>query len=251
MKIEELIQYLDDFLEVRRFRDYAPNGLQVEGRDNIERIVTGVSASAALIQQAIERDADAILVHHGYFWKNESARITGIKAARLKALLQHDINLLAYHLPLDGHPVVGNNAQLAQLLELKGAVLDGDNLAQGLVWHAHLDKPMAIEQFRHRVAQKLGREPQHIAAGAAEIQHVAWCSGAAQNYIADLAGYHVDLYMSGEISEQTVHVAQESGIHYFAAGHHATERYGVKALGEHLFDKFELEHEFVDIEIPV
>ena len=251
MKIKELCQYLDEFLDVRRYRDYAPNGLQVEGRENVERIVTGVTACAALIDQAIELDADAILVHHGYFWKNEDARVVGLKARRLKALLKHDINLLAYHLPLDGHPVVGNNAQLGQLLELKGAALDAEVLAQGLVWHAYLDRPLAVEQFHRHVAEKLGRVPLHIAGGPREIQHVAWCSGAAQHYINELAPYNVDLYFSGEISESTVHVAQEAGLHYFAAGHHATERYGVKALGDHLFDRFEIQPQFVDIDNPV
>jgi len=249
MKTNELCEYLETFLDVRRFRDYAPNGLQVQGRDQIEHIVSGVSATAALIDQAIEHDADAILVHHGYFWKNEDPRVIGLKAKRLRALLAHDINLLAYHLPLDAHPVVGNNAQLGKLLDLKGAVLD-DELAQGLVWHAHLDQPDTATNFYQFVTERLGRRPLHIPGHTREIRHIAWCTGAAQGYIDDMAAYHVDLYISGEISEQTVNVAKESGVHFIAAGHHATERYGVKALGEHLADKFELRHEFIDIDNP-
>jgi len=251
MNIKELCLYLDEFLQVQRYRDYAPNGLQVQGRETVERIVSGVSASAQLIEKAIAVNADTLLVHHGYFWKNENPRIVGIKAARLKALLGHDINLLAYHLPLDGHPVVGNNAQLGLLLDLNGIPLDKDNLAQGLVWHTHLDHAVPVTQFRQLVADRLGREPLHIAGGGDEIRHVAWCSGAAQHHIQDVAGHHVDLYISGEISEPTVHAAREYGMHYFAAGHHATERYGVKALGQHLADKFEIYHQFIDIDNPV
>jgi len=251
MKIKELCQYLDEFLQTARYRDYAPNGLQVQGREDVERIVTGVTASAELIRKAIELNADAVLVHHGYFWNNEDSRVVGMKAVRLKALLANDINLLAYHLPLDGHAVVGNNAQLGRLLELKAAALDPDNLAQGLVWHAHLDRPQPVLQFCRAVAENLGREPLLIAGGPAEIQHVAWCTGAAQNYLQAVSAYQVDLYLSGEISESTVHVARECGLHYVAAGHHATERYGVKALGEHLADKFEIQHDFIDLDNPV
>lgn len=249
MNIEELQDYLHQFLEVDRFKDYCPNGLQVEGKPEIECIVSGVTASQALIEQAIEKRADALLVHHGYFWKNEDARIIGIKAQRLKLLLQHQINLLVYHLPLDAHPVVGNNAQLGKLLELKGAVLDPE-LAQGIVWHAHLDYPMPASEWAAQLADKLGRAPMHIPAGNQEIQHIAWCTGGAQGYISDMAKYAVDAYLSGEISESTVHAARETGVHYFAAGHHATERFGAKALGEHLQDKFGLEHYFIDIPNP-
>lgn len=250
INLEELVAYLDDLLEVERFKDYCPNGLQVEGRPVVRKLISGVTASRALIEAAVEREADALLVHHGYFWSGEDARIIGMKRQRLQILLQADINLLAYHLPLDAHPVYGNNAQLGERL---GIVVDGQFGASepAIGLYGHLSEPITPSGLSSRIEQVLQRTPLHIAGGKSVIHHIAWCTGAAQGYIEQALSLGVDAYISGEISEQTVHIAREAGIHYFAAGHHATERYGVQALGQHLAAHFGLEHEFIDIPNPV
>lgn len=246
----DVLALLERTLEPGRFSDYCPNGLQVEGRAEVRKVVTGVTASLALIDAAIERGADAILVHHGYFWKGEEARIIGMKRARLKKLLDHDLSLLAYHLPLDAHPVLGNNAQLAKVL---GLVIDGP-LEPGNVRSigntAVLPEPMPATAFAEHIAARLGREPQLIAGGPAAIRRIGFCTGGAQGYIDQAIALGLDAYLSGEISEPTVHAARECGIHYFACGHHATERYGIKALGEFLQQETGIAVEFVDIDNP-
>jgi len=251
VKTEALIAALDSLLEPGQFRDYAPNGLQVEGRSEIKRLVTGVTASQALLDAAVEWQADAILVHHGYFWKGEDACIRGIKRNRLKTLLDQDINLLAYHLPLDAHATLGNNARLGELLGLKvtGGLEPGNPRSIGLV--GELESPLSATEFAERIAAVLQREPQHIAGGPEKIRTVGWCTGGAQGYIEKAVALGLDAFISGEISEPTFHSAQENGIHYFAAGHHATERYGAEAVGEHLAEQFGLEHRFIDIPNPV
>lgn len=250
VQLKDLLSYANNVLEIERFQDYCPNGLQVEGRNEIKKIVSGVTASQALIDSAVTEKADVILVHHGYFWKGEDAQITGIKYQRIRRLIENGINLLAYHLPLDAHPLYGNNAKLAQRLDLEitGSFPPG-NAAVGL--YGKLKTPMLASEFGQKVAVSLQREPLHIGDNNHRIQSLAWCSGAAQSYINDAAQLGVDAYLSGEISEQTVHIAQECGLHYFAAGHHATERYGVQAFGEHLAAHFALEHQFIDIPNPV
>lgn len=245
---DELVNYLHQLLNVADFEDYAPNGLQVEGSSTVAKIVGGVTASQALVDAARERGADALLVHHGYFWKGEDPRVLGMKQRRLKALLAADINLLAYHLPLDAHPRLGNNARLAELLGLRAeGGFGGGDIGQ----YGCLAAAMSGEAFAGLLAQKLGRTPLHIAGGNHQIRRIAWCTGAAQGYIEQAAELGVDAYLSGEVSEQTVHVAREVGIHFFAAGHHATERYGVQALGAHLAGEFGLNFEFVDVDNPV
>ncbi|NPA71338.1 MAG: Nif3-like dinuclear metal center hexameric protein [Gammaproteobacteria bacterium] len=246
MQRTELIDYLDDLLEVSSYQDYAPNGLQVEGRKEINTIVTGVTACQALIDAAIELKADAILVHHGYFWKNEKPQIVGLKQKRIKALLMNDINLIGYHLPLDGHAILGNNAQLAQLWSLEDITPK-----PGLVRLGKLNKSMNMAQFKQVISGSLGRDVLHLPGGPQEVQTIAWCSGGAQGYIDQAIEWGADVYISGEVSEQTTHQALESGIHYLAAGHHATERLGVKALGEHLSYKFNVVCHFIDINNPV
>lgn len=247
MIINKLISYLDDYLSVDAYQDYAPNGLQVSGANEVYKIVTGVTASQALIDKAIELNADAILVHHGYFWKNENPTITGIKQKRIKSLLAHDINLIAYHLPLDGHSIVGNNAKLGEIWGLE----DITNDIQSLVRLGSLPKPMDIKDFKQLVDNSLSRVSLHLPGGPNKVQTVAWCSGGAQGYIDQAIEWQADIYISGEVSEQTTHLALENNIHYLAAGHHATERLGVKALGEHLAEKFSLEVCFIDLENPV
>lgn len=248
--LRDVLALLDRTLEPGRFNDYCPNGLQVEGRKTLRRIVTGVTASQALIDAAVERDADAILVHHGYFWKGEDARITGMKRARLKTLLDHDLSLLAYHLPLDAHPQFGNNAQLARVLGLTidGPLEPGNPRSIGNT--AALSAPLSPTEFALHIADRLGRVPQLIPGGPAEIRRVGLCTGGAQGYIDQAIALGLDAYLSGEISEPTVHAAREGGIHYFACGHHATERYGVKALGEFLQQETGIDVQFVDIDNP-
>ena len=251
LKRDHLLGLLDDELQTHRFRDYCPNGLQVEGREQVRRLVTGVTACQALIDAAIVEEADAIFVHHGYFWKNEDQRVRGMKKQRLQPLLRHDISLFAYHLPLDAHPQLGNNAQLARRLGLhmEGGLEPDNPLSVGNV--GRLDEPMSAEDFAAHVEAVLGREALHIGDSQDEIETLAWCTGAAQGFIEQAQALGVDAYLSGEISEPTTHFARETGIHYFACGHHATERYGVQAVGEWLANEHGLEHIFIDIDNPV
>jgi dinuclear metal center YbgI/SA1388 family protein len=248
MKRDELARYLDETLETARFRDYCPNGLQVEGRAEVLHIVAGVTASQALIEAAIERRADALLVHHGWFWKGEDGRITGLRKARISRLLAHDINLFAYHLPLDSHAELGNNAQLAARL---GWIAEARFGEQDIAWIGRPASPMTAGELAQSIAAKLGRVPQLVGDPARPVRRIAWCSGGAQGYFEQAIALGVDAYVSGEISEQTVHLARESGVAYLAAGHHATERFGAEALAQHLAGKFGLSCEFVDIDNPV
>ncbi len=248
MKREELVGYLDELLVPGKFRDYCPNGLQVEGRAEITRIVAGVTASQDLLDATVALHADAILVHHGYFWKGEDGRVTGIRRQRLATLLANDINLLAYHLPLDAHPELGNNAQLARLL---GFVPESRFGEQDIAWLGALAEPCDLSTLTARVSAVLGRQPQVIGGDDRMIRRIGWCSGGAQGYFEPAIALGVDAYLSGEISEQTVHLARESGVAYLAAGHHATERYGVQALAGHLARQFGIACEFVDLDNPV
>ena len=248
MQREELNRYLDGLLEISRYQDYCPNGLQVEGRGAIRRIVSGVTASHELIQAALAQEADAILVHHGYFWKGDDPRLTGTRRARVALLLAHELNLFAYHLPLDAHAELGNNAQLGKRL---GLAETGRFADQDIGFCGALAAPMRLDAFAAHVAHRLGREPLVIGEPAREVRNVAWCTGAAQGYFEDAIGLGPDAYLSGEISEQQVHLARETGVAFVAAGHHATEKYGVQALGEHLAARFGVEHRFIDIPNPV
>lgn len=246
----ELLGYVTGLLDVTAYEDYCPNGLQVEGNPRIRRIVTGVTASLALIERAVDLEADLLLVHHGFFWRGEDPRITGMKQRRIRLLLQHGIGLAAYHLPLDGHGELGNNAQLAELLGFPVTGRFGQGPGGGIAMHATLAGPLEVEEMGSLLSQRLGREPLFISGGDHPIRRVGWCSGGAQGYIEQAAALGLDAYISGEISESTVHAARELGVHYFAAGHHATERYGVRALGDHLAARSGLRHEFVDVPNP-
>lgn len=251
VELKNIISELAVLLDTRQFNDYCPNGLQIEGRPNVRRIVSGVTASQALIDEAVRLQADLLLVHHGYFWRGEEPVLTGMKRRRISTLLEHDISLLAYHLPLDAHAVLGNNAQLGKLLGwgVGEALSHHNGKPMGLV--ADLPEPLSADQVSALLNDRLQREPLHIAGGPAQIRRIAWCTGAAQSYMHHALAAGADAFISGEISEQTTHIAQEEGIHYFAAGHHATERYGVQALGEWLEKRFDLEHHYVDIDNPV
>lgn len=244
----ELLSYVDELLAVGNFRDYCPNGLQVEGTGEITKIVSGVTASQALIDAAAKSGADLLLVHHGFFWKGEDPRITGMKGRRIAALLKYGMNLAAYHLPLDAHPELGNNAGLGRAL---GLGVTGRFGRDDLGMFDDLAAPLTPAQVSERLRAALEREPLWIDGGGQGIRRIAWCTGAAQGYIEEAADCGADAFISGEISEYTTHIARERGIHYFAAGHHATERFGVRSLGEHLAETFGLEHTFVDIPNPV
>ncbi|NLP65328.1 Nif3-like dinuclear metal center hexameric protein [Paraburkholderia sacchari] len=244
----ELELYLNNLLESARFKDYCPNGLQVEGRRRVEKIATGVTASLAFLEAALEWGADAVLVHHGYFWRNEAPQITGRKHRRLKALLANDLNLFAYHLPLDSHPELGNNAQLGAKLGWIGEKRFGD---QDLGWMTTLPMPITLAHFSAQVEQTLGRAPLVLGDPDWELRHVAWCTGAAQGYFDAAIDAGADVFLTGEISEPTTHTAAESGVAFLAAGHHATERFGVQAVGAHLAEAFDIEHLFIDIHNPV
>ncbi len=246
----ELVQALDSLLQPQNFRDYGPNGLQVEGKPEVQTLVTGVTASRALIERAIDAGADAILVHHGLFWRGQSGCITGWMKQRLALLLQHDINLLAYHLPMDAHPELGNNAQLGVQLGFQAEQQFGEqNLVfsgyplQGAFLHA--------QALARHVEQRLGRQVT-LVEGAPErpIQRLAWCTGGAQGYFEAAIEAGVDAFLTGEMSEPQAHYARECGVAFLACGHHATERYGAPAIGASIAARFGLQHQFIDIDNP-
>ncbi|OOF58974.1 Nif3-like dinuclear metal center hexameric protein [Rodentibacter myodis] len=246
----ELEQLLHQKLNADKISDYAPNGLQVEGKANIQKIITGVTASQALIDYAVSQKADGILVHHGYFWKSENPCIRGMKGKRIKTLLVNDINLYGYHLPLDVHPELGNNAQLAALLGIENLQPLENSPASIPVWGT-LAEPISAEDFAARIEQALNRKPLICTEnGPHLIRKIGICTGGGQGYIDLAAAKGCDAFITGEVSEQTIHSAREQGIHFFAAGHHATERYGIKALGEWLAKEYGFEVEFKDIDNP-
>ncbi len=257
----ELATYLEKLLDAARFRDYCPNGLQVEGRQDVSRMVCGVTASQALLEAALAADADAVLVHHGYFWRGEDGRITGIRRARLKTLLENDISLFAYHLPLDAHAELGNNAQLARLMgwTVEGRFADQEVGFLGSTTGGSPTEGSAKPRgtagtagvVAEQLALKLGRLPLLVGDATRPVKRIAWCSGGAQDYFEQAIAAGADAYVSGEISEQTAHLAQESGVPYIAAGHHATERYGVQAVGAHLAERFGIESRYVELDNPV
>ncbi|MDH3715395.1 MAG: Nif3-like dinuclear metal center hexameric protein [Gammaproteobacteria bacterium] len=251
IELFRLVAYADELLDSAGFKDYCPNGLQVEGRAEVVRLVSGVTASAALLDAALDARADAILVHHGYFWRGEAPCVTGIKRSRLRLLLTNDMSLIAYHLPLDAHREFGNNAQLANRLglQVEGVVEQGS--AGGLLWYGRPAAALSAAEFATHLSKCLLHEPVLIGDPDQTVSRLAWCTGAAQGFIEEALALQVDAFVSGEISEQTVHFAREAGLAYFAAGHHATERYGVQGLGAHLAEKFAIEHRFIDIHSPV
>lgn len=248
MKLVELVEYLDRLLEPAKFRDYCPNGLQVEGRAEVRLIVAGVTASQALLDAAVAEGADAVLVHHGYFWRGEDGRICGIRKRRLATLLNNDISLLAYHLPLDAHPQLGNNAQWAAALGWQAQGRFGE---QDVGWFGELPQTKSLSSVAESLGAVLRRPPLLIGEGTKPIRRLAWCSGGAQGYFEQAIALGVDAFVSGEISEQTVHLARESGVAYIAAGHHATERFGARALAAHLAENCELDCRFIDVDNPV
>lgn len=252
MQQKNVENYLNNLFMVDQFQDYCPNGLQIQGTNEILKIVTGVTASQALIDRAIEEKADTIIVHHGIFWKNDPYVIRGMKYQRIKALLDHNINLFAYHLPLDAHAELGNNVQLGKLLEIKQIQALEGVTPVGIIMQGELNRTLSGEQFAQQLSTTLNRPCLHIAPPSnKKIKRVAWCTGGGQSYIEIAAEQGFDAFITGEASEKTTHIAREMNIHFFAAGHHATERNGIKALSEHLVNQFELSVEFIDIDNPV
>ncbi|WEM43944.1 Nif3-like dinuclear metal center hexameric protein [Photobacterium sp. DA100] len=248
----QLESVLNELLSPHLIKDYCPNGLQVEGKSEVKKIITGVTACQALIDRAIEEQADALLVHHGFFWKGEAAEIRGMKYRRIKALIENGINLYAYHLPLDVHPTLGNNAKLAEMLDIEvlGGLEEGN--PNSVAIYGQLSQPLSGEELAARLSITLHREPLHIGDNAPkEIKTLGWCTGGGQDFIELAANKGLDAFISGEISERTVHISRELGIHYFSAGHHATERYGIKSLGEYLADKHKFDVVFIDVDNPV
>jgi dinuclear metal center YbgI/SA1388 family protein len=243
----EIDQYLNTLLDVARFRDYGPNGLQIEGNPEIRKIVSGVTASLAFIDAAIEAEADAVLVHHGLFWRGHDGRITGWLKARIERLLARQVSLFAYHLPLDAHPEWGNNAQLGRLFGWQPAGTFGE---QNLGVHAELPAPLTLDELGAQVRQALGRAPLVVPGDGRPLRRVAWCTGGAQGYFEAAIAAGADVFLTGEISEPQAHYARETGVAFVAAGHHATERYGAPALAAHLAQHFGLEHQFIDIDNP-
>jgi len=249
-KLSTLVEYGNRTLEVDRFRDYCPNGLQVDGQEQVARLVTGVTASARFLDAAIAAGADAVLVHHGYFWRGEPASLVGMKYQRIRRLIENDVALLAYHLPLDCHQRFGNNAQLALRFDLTVTERHAAGDVDDLLWVGELATAEPAEAFQRRISTALARNCLAVGQTDREIRRVAWCSGGGQRFVSQAAALGVDAYISGEISEQTTHEAEEQGVLYIAAGHHATERYGVQAFGAHLANEFDIEHQHIDIENP-
>ncbi|MCX7115751.1 MAG: Nif3-like dinuclear metal center hexameric protein [Gammaproteobacteria bacterium] len=249
MDVTQLSQYLDELLQVQLYSDYAPNGLQIAGKPKLERICTAVSASLEVIQAAVQCKADALLVHHGYFWKNEAPQLVGIKKERVKALMVNDMNLFAYHLPLDCHLELGNNVQLGKMLQLTHMESHTLNRTPHLLWSGQLAAPQSFDACLAWLRDVFG-QVNPVQAGERPIKRIAWCTGAAQDYIESAASLGVDAYISGEISERTYCQAKELGLHYFACGHHATEKLGIQALGNHLATQFQVTHHYIDSDNP-
>ena len=251
MQLHEFEKYLNTLLKPEQIKDFCPNGLQIQGREKITKVITGVTATQALIEQAIAEKADALVVHHGFFWKNESYVIRGMKHKRIKALMDNDINLFAYHLPLDIHPTLGNNAQLAKLFAIENVEpLEAGN-ALSVAVRGEFAQALTAQALEQRISKELNRTCMHIAPPSNKvIKTVAWCSGGGQNYIELAAEQGIDAFISGEVSEQTTHIAREMDIHFYCAGHHATERYGAKALAEHFNQHLPLQAKFIDIDNP-
>ncbi|AZS77111.1 Nif3-like dinuclear metal center hexameric protein [Achromobacter spanius] len=249
-----LASWLDDTLQAARFKDYCPNGLQVEGRSEVGHIITGVTASEALLRAAVERGADAVLVHHGWMWRNEDRRVIGTRRTRMALALKNDLNLYAYHLPLDAHPSLGNNAQLARVLGLVPARRDDGSPRtcgqDNLVWLGEATGLTTLGQLGARVAERLGRQPLVVGDPDQPLSSVAWCTGGAQGMLSDAVDAGASAYLTGEVSESTVHLARETGVGFIAAGHHATERYGAQALGQAVAEQFGIKVEFIDLDNP-
>lgn len=249
-----LAEWLESTLQTQRIKDYCPNGIQVEGKDTVRHIITGVTASQALLDAAVQRGADTVIVHHGWFWKNENPVLRGSKRKRIATAILNDLNVFGFHLPLDAHPTLGNNAQLAQRLGLEPD-RDSDGLPitfgpNDLIWRGRC-KPCSLRSFGEHIEKALGRAPLLLGDPDKRIETVAWCTGGAQNLMEAAIDNGVDAYVTGEASEQNFHMAYETDTAFVAAGHHATERYGIQALGQAIAAEFGVKVDFLDLDNPV
>ena len=251
VNLADIVNWCDATLKATEFKDYAPNGLQIEGGSDVKRIMTAVTASDAAIEAAIAAGADVLLVHHGYFWKGEPYPITGMRGRRIKKLIQFEISLLAYHLPLDAHPTLGNNAAIADLLCLQNIEPLDASERHPIGNIGHLEHALSPEVFQAQLAEIFGQNVVHLPADVAQIQRVGFCTGGAQDFIHKAAAAGCDAYISGEVSERTFYEAQELGLHYFACGHHATERYGVQRLGDAIAQQFGVDHRYFELNNPI
>jgi dinuclear metal center YbgI/SA1388 family protein len=249
-RAQELLQAFDGLLQPERFKDYGPNGLQVEGKEDVRRIVSGVTASRALIEAAIQEQADAIFVHHGLFWRGHDGRVTGWLKQRLALLLKHEVNLFAYHLPLDAHPELGNNAQLGLRLGLEATARFGDQELGFLGRRGDGGSFAHAGELASHLEQRLGRPAICVEGARRPIRDIAWCTGGAQGYFEAAIGAGADAFITGEISEPQVHYARECGVAFLACGHHASERYGAPAVAGHVAAQFGIEHRFIEIDNP-
>ena len=244
---QDIIRWCNEFLRTAEFHDYAPNGLQVEGREEVHKIVCAVTASQAAIDYAVAQGADMLLVHHGLFWKSEPITITGWKHRRIATLIRHNINMAGYHLPLDAHPELGNNAQLAKLMDWQTDYTCGE---QNLLNIGRLKTPKTVSELTTEIAQKLGRTPTVVGNPQQTVSRAAWCTGGAQGFFQTAIDEGAEVYVTGEISEAQYHLANETGTVFVSAGHHATERYGIQALARALHQKFGTEIYFFDEQNP-
>ena len=250
-KLQDIIQWCDQTLKSTEFKDYAPNGLQIEGKTEVRKILAAVTASQDAIDAAIRENADLLLVHHGYFWKGEAYPITGMRGKRIKSLIQHDISLLAYHLPLDSHPSLGNNAAIADLLKLERIEALDPSERHPIGNIGYLNQPMPVEDFKKFVSEKSKFDITPLPAAKTMLEKVGFCTGGAQDFIVKAAEQGCDAYISGEVSERTFYEAKELGVHYFACGHHATERYGVQRLGQAISEQFDIEYVYFELNNPI
>ncbi len=255
-QLHEILAWCDQQLLTHEFKDYAPNGLQIEGKQDIKKIVTAVTASLDAIESAIQLNADILLVHHGYFWKGEDYPIVGMKGKRIKKLIQHDISLVAYHLPLDAHPVWGNNVAIAERLGLEN-IQPLDTSARHSIGNiGELPTALSAQEFQQLLREKIqihltDTPILHLPAEKAQIKKVGFCTGSAQDYIHQAYAMGCDAFISGEVSERTFYDAKELDVHYFACGHHATERYGVQRLGQAIAEQFGLEYDYIELHNPI
>lgn len=250
-QLNEIIQWCDQTLKSREFKDYAPNGLQIEGKAEVHKILCAVTASQDAIDATIATGADMLLVHHGYFWKGEAYPITGMRGKRIKSLIQNDISLVGYHLPLDSHPTLGNNAAIADILELQNIEALDPTERNPIGNIGYLAEAMSPEAFKQLLSERLGFDAIHLPADKTSIQKVGFCTGGAQDYISKAFEQGCDAYISGEVSERTFYEAKELGVHYYACGHHATERYGVQRLGKAISEHFNIEYSYFELNNPI
>ena len=250
-QLNDIIQWCDQTLKSREFKDYAPNGLQIEGKSEVKKILCAVTASQDAIDAAIAQGADLLLVHHGYFWKGEAYPITGMRGKRIKALIQNDISLVGYHLPLDSHPTLGNNAAIADLLQLEHIEALDPSERNPIGNIGYLKQPMSPQEFKAFVSKQLHFDAIHLPADKASVQKIGYCTGGAQDYIGKAAEQNCDAYISGEVSERTFYEAKELNVHYYACGHHATERYGVQRLAKAISEQFNIEYSYFELNNPI